>query len=262
MSRIKKRNAFQIFLAVQKALFLRELTMRFSVSKTGVFWTFFEPFVQVLVMVLIKVLFFGNAISNFDFVAFLALNFTAFNLFKNIVTKSMGAFKANKALFVYKQVKPLDTIVARVLVELFITSVIVICFVAIGFYFDYDLNVQSLPMVFLGFLWLIFFSLSLVILLAVSNAFYSSVGKTVTMFMTFLMFGSAIFYTMEMLPLEIQSLLLWNPLVHFMEMIHGHYFYVLDDGLVNYYYMALWTLIPLYVGLWFYQKLEERIISL
>ena len=262
MSRIKKRNAFQIFLAVQKALFLRELTMRFSVSKTGVFWTFFEPFVQVLIMVLIKVLLFGRATDNFDFATFLALNFTAFNLFKNIITKSMGAFRANKALFVYKQVKPLDTIVARILVELFITGVIVICFVAIGFYFDYDLKVQNLPLVVLGFTWLVAFSFSLVVLLSVSNTFYPSVGKTVTMLMSFLMFGSAIFYTMEMLPLEIQSLLLWNPLVHFMEMIHGHYFYVLDDGLVSYYYMALWTLIPLYIGLWFYGKLEERIISL
>ena len=262
MSRIKKRNAFQIFLAVQKALFLRELTMRFSVSKTGVFWTFFEPFIQVFIMVFIKLFLFGNAGDNFDFAAFLALNFTAFNLFKNIITKSMGAFTANKALFVYKQVKPIDTIVARILVELFITGVIVICFVAIGLYFDYDLKVQNLPMVLLGFTWLVAFAFSLVVLLSVSNTFYPSVGKTVTMLMTFLMFGSAIFYTMDMLPTEIQSLLLWNPLVHFMEMIHGHYFYVLDDGLVSYYYMALWTLIPLYIGLWFYGKLEERIISL
>ena len=262
MSRIKKRNAFQIFLAVQKALFLRELTMRFSVSKTGVFWIFFEPFVQVLVMVLLKVIIFGRVSDNFDFAVFIALGFIAFNLFKNIIMKSMGVFKANKALFVYKQVKPIDTIVARILVELFITGVIVICFVAIGFYFDYDLNVQNLPLVVLGFIWLVVFAFSLVVLLSVGNAFYSSVGKIISILMRFLMYSSAIFYTLEMLPMEIQSLLLWNPLVHFMEMIHGHYFYVLDDGLVSYYYMALWTLIPLYFGLWFYDKLEERIISL
>ncbi len=76
------------------------------------------------------------------------------------------------------------------------------------------------------------------------------------------MFGSAIFYTIEMLPSQIQTLLLYNPLVHFMEMIHGHYFHVLDDRFVDYSYMTLWTLIVLYSGLWFYRKLEERIISL
>jgi len=77
---LHQRSSLLIFFAVQKALFLREFSMRFSVSKSGLFWTFFEPFFQVFVMVLIKVLLFGTAGGNFDFAAFLALNFTAYNL--------------------------------------------------------------------------------------------------------------------------------------------------------------------------------------
>jgi len=257
-----KRNSFQIFVNVQKALFLREFSMRFSVRKSGLFWTFFEPFFQVFVMVIIKVLLFGSTRGNFDFAAFLALNFTAYNLFKNILIKSMGAFTANKALFVYKQVKPVDTILARILVEIFITGIIIICFVAIGLYFDFDLNVQNLPMVTLGFLLLVFLAFSWGVLLAVANTFYTSVAKTVTILMTFLMFGSAVFYTIEQLPFELQHILLLNPLTHFMEVIHGYYFDVLDDRFVDYNYMLLWIVIPLYIGLWFYRKLEERIVSL
>jgi len=257
-----KRSSLLIFFAVQKALFLREFSMRFSVSKSGLFWTFFEPFFQVFVMVIIKVLLFGSAGENFDFAAFLALNFTAYNLFKNILIKSMGAFKANKALFVYKQVKPWDTILARILVEMFITGIIISCFVAIGLYFDFDLNVQNLPMVTFGFFVLIFLAFSWGLVLAVGNTFYPSIGKTVTILMTFLMFGSSVFYTIEQLPFELQHMLLFNPLTHFMEMIHGYYFNVLDDRFVDYTYMILWTVIPLYLGLWFYKKLEERIISL
>jgi len=259
---LNQRSSLLIFFAVQKALFLREFSMRFSVSKSGLFWTFFEPFFQVFVMVIIKVLLFGTSGENFDFAAFLALNFTAYNLFKNILTKSMGAFKANKALFVYKQVKPWDTILARILVEMFITGIIIICFVIIGIYFNFDLNVENLPMVALGFFALIFLAFSWGLLLAVSNTFYPSIGKTVTILMTFLMFGSAVFYTIEQLPFELQHMLLFNPLTHFMEMIHGYYFNVLNDEFVDYNYMLLWTVIPLYIGLWFYRKLEDRIVSL
>ena len=259
---MNQRSSLAIFFAVQKALFLREFGMRFSVSKSGLFWTFFEPFFQVFVMVIIKVLLFGRATDNFDFAVFLALNFTAYNLFRNILKKSMAAFKANKALFVYKQVKPLDTILARILVEIFITGIIIICFVGIGLYFDFDLNVKNLPMVALGFVALIFLAFSWGLLLAVGNTFYSSIGKTVNILMTFLMFGSAVFYTIEQLPSGLQHLLLLNPLTHFMEMIHGYYFDVLDDRFVDYNYMILWIILPLYLGLWFYQKLEERIISL
>jgi len=256
------RKPLQIFLAVQKALFLRELGMRFSVSKTGLFWTFFEPFMQVFIMVFIKIILFGKAGDNFDFAAFLALNFTAYNMFRNITTKSMGSFTANKGLFVYKQVKPIDTIIARVMVEVFITGTIILAFVAIGSYFGFDLNVKNLPMVALGFLWLVLFSFSFGLFIAVSNTFYPSVGRTINMFMMFLMFGSAVFYAIEMIPPQIQTLLLYNPLTHFMEMIHGYYFYVLDDTFVDYQYMLLWTLSLLYAGLWFYRRLEERIISL
>lgn len=257
-----QRSSFQIFLAVQKALFLREFSMRFSVSKTGLFWTFFEPFIQVFVMVLIKVVLFGRESENFDFAVFLALNFIAFNLFKHIIIKSMGAFTANKALFVYKQVKPIDTIIARTMVEVFITGVIIVFFLFIGVYFNFNLTVKNLPMVALGFLLLIIFAISLGVFLAVANRFYSSIGKTISILMTFMMFSSALFYTVEMLPFALQSLILYNPLVHFIEMIHGFYFYALDDKFVNYNYMLLWILIPLYLGLWLYKKLEERIISL
>lgn len=236
--------------------------MRFSMSKTGIFWTFFEPFVQVFTMVLIKILLFGGGGETFDFAVFLAVNFTAYNLFRNILIKSMGAFTANKALFVYKQVKPIDTIVARTMIELFITSMIIIIFLAIGTYWNYKLEVENLPMVTLGFLFFVLFSLSWGILLAVINTFYLSVGKIINILMTFLMFGSAVFYTIEMLPSEFQTILLYNPLTHFMEMIHGFYFYTLDDSFVDYNYMLLWTLTPLYLGLWFYKRLEEKIISL
>ncbi len=255
------RKPLHIFLAVQKALFLRELGMRFSVSKTGLFWTFFEPFMQIIIFVLIKVILFGRAAENFDFAVFLALNFTAFNMFKNIIKKSIGSFTANKGLFVYKQVKPIDTIIARVMVEVFVTGIIILVFIAIGAYFGFDLNVKNLPLVALGFLWLIIFSFSFGLFIAVSNTFYPSVGKTINISMVFLMFGSAVFYTIEMIPAQIQILLLYNPLTHFMEMIHGYYFHVLDDHFVNYGYMILWTLTLLYGGLWFYRKLEERIIS-
>lgn len=255
------RKPLQIFLAVQKALFLRELSMRFSVSKTGLFWTFFEPFMQVFVMVLVKMLIFSGS-GNFDFAVFLSINFIAYNMFKDIVTKSMGAFQANQGLFVYKQVKPINTIIARVLLDIFMTSIIICIFVFIGWYFEFEFVIDNLMMVGFGFLWLIIFSFSFGLFLAVGNIFYPSIGRIISISMIFLMFGSAIFYTIDMVPVEIREILLYNPLVHFMTMIHGHYFYVLDDTYVDYEYMFFWTIGLLYPALWFYRRLEEKIISL
>jgi len=80
---VTKRNSFQIFVNVQKALFFRELGMRFTSGRMGIFWTFFEPFFQILFFVVIKVFIFGRSSSHYDFAVFIALNFIAFNMFSS-----------------------------------------------------------------------------------------------------------------------------------------------------------------------------------
>ena len=254
------RKPLQIFLAVEYALFLRELNVMFSIGRMGLFWTFFQPFFQIAILITIKTIIFGRG-SYFDFIAFLALNFIAFNMFKSIISRSMGAFTASKGLFIYKQVKPIDTIIARVMAEIFITGIVILLFVMIGFYFDFDMNVKNLGMVFLGYLWLVIFAFSFGLFVSVVNTLFDSFTKVINLLLVGLMFLSAVFYTIESVPSELQTLLLYNPLVHFMEMIHGHYFYVLDDRFVDYSYMALWTVSLLFMGLWLYIRLEKRIIS-
>jgi len=44
-------------------------------------------------------------------------------------------------------------------------------------------------------------------------------------------------------------------------MIHSAIFIEIDDSFIDYNYILLWTLTPLYLGLFFYRKLEKRIIS-
>ncbi len=258
---VKHRNPLRIFFAVQGALFYRELGVRISEGRTGLFWAFFEPFIQIIIFIMIKAILF-SAKGNFDYIAFLALNFLAYNLFKNIVNKSHNAFTSNKPLFLYKQVKPVDTVIARMTLEIFISSILLLIFVLIGYYFDFDLNVKDLNGVAIGFLWLILFAFALGLLNANINAFSPNFGKLVSFLMTPLLFGSAVIYTVDATPMGLKDLLLINPVTHFMELIHGSYFYALDTRYVDYGYMLFWTLGVLFLALWSYKILEERIISL
>ena len=259
---MRERKPLQIFLAVTKALFLRELNTKISIGKLGLFWTFFEPFMQVTMFILIRVVIIGRGEgSNFDYAVFMAAGFIAFNMFRHILSGSTGAFAANKGLFSYKQVKPIDTIIARALVQTFITGIIVLMFIFIGFFFQYEFAPENMLMVFFGYLWLLLFSFAVGLVVAVGSTFFVSIGKLVSIFSFGLMIFSAVFYPLISLPVEAQEILLYNPLVHFMEMIHGYYIYELDDRFVDYRYMALWTIIPLFMGTWLYIKLEKRIIS-
>ncbi len=258
---MKQRSYLHIFFAVQKALFLREMNKQFSSSRLGVFWTFFQPFMQVLVFIIIKTFIFGRGDESFDYAVFLALNFVAFNMFQHILSKSKSALESEKELFSYKQVKPIDTIIAKTLVEVFMAGILYCIFLFIGYYFDYGMEGENLLMVGVGLVWLAIFSFSFGLVVAIGNTFYKSIGKTVSIFTFGLMIISAVFYPVQTLPPEAQELIVYNPLANFMEIIHGFYFRALDDRFVDYEYIGLWTITLLYVGIWLYYRLEKKIIS-
>jgi capsular polysaccharide transport system permease protein len=263
------RHPLKIFFAVERALFLREMDMKISVGKSGLFWTFFEPFLQVFIYIGLKAAILAHrqnafaTTTSYDPIVFLASGFIAFNLFRNILSSSTGAFAANKGLFVYKQVKPIDTLLARAMVHLFLTSVIILIFLGIGFVLHFDnLLPKNTLMVIIGYLWLVLFSIGIGLLAAVGNVFFISVGKVISISSLLLLLTSAVFFPIQAVPPGVRELLLYNPIVHFMEMIHGFYLVGLDDRYVDYTYMFYWTIVPLFVGLWLYRRLEKRIISL
>jgi len=254
-------------ISVIDALFLRELRARFSSSQAGLFWTFFQPFFMTSMFLTMHMVLRGSDSSSnsvYDYAVFLVLSMTSFFLFRDTLGKSAGAFTGNKSLFIYRRVKPVDTIVARMLVEIFIMSIIMSIFIIIGFYLGRDMHAKNLGMVFLGYIWLFVFGFGLGLLVAIGNVFYDFVGKLVGYISMPLLFLSGVFYSIQsvyQVSPDVAQLLLYNPLVHFMEMIHGNYFYDLDDRFVDYEYMAIWTAVTLFSGLWLYIFLEKRIVS-
>ena len=134
-------------------------------------------------------------------------------------------------------------------------------FLAIGLYFDFNITVENFNMVILAVIWLSLFGFSLGLLSAVIGTFYETYIKIVNVIMTPLLFISALMYTVDSLPPMLREILLYNPLVHFIEMIHGYYFVTLDTKYIDYEYMFYWTFIPLFLGLYFYTRAEKKVIS-
>jgi len=256
-----KRSSWEVQKSVIHALFLREVNVRFSAGKLGYFWVIFEPLMQIFIFVMVKVLLFGNN-SNFDYHVFITLGFIGYNLFRHVIDRSLNAFSANKGLYAYKQVRPIDALIARLLIEVLITVIIAIIFIFVGLYLDLNMSPKNLGMVIFSYLWLITFAFSLGLFIAVVGLFFDSFKKVVKILLSPLMFISAIFYSMQDLPQAVQALLYYNPVVHFMEMLHGYYFFVLNDDFVDYQYIAIWTVVPMYLGLLLYRKLEKGIISI
>lgn len=256
-----KRSPYKIFTSVVNALFLREVQTRFGTKKLGYFWAIWDAMSMVLVFVVVRSLIRGKDIPGVDYSVFLAIAFLAFFMWRNIVNQSMDSFESNKALYSYIQVKPIDTLIARFIVQVIVSILATLIFIGIGFYINIDMTIQDYNMVLFSVFWLSIFGFSLGILSAVIGVFYETFKTVMKFLMMPLMFLSAIFYTVDFVPLEYRDFILYNPVAHFMEMLHGYYFHTLSTKYVDYEYMFYWTVIPLFLGVFLYKYSERKIIA-
>ncbi len=256
-----KRSSYKIFSSVVWALFLREVQVKFGSQKLGYLWAVLDPMIMIVVFAVIHGYTMQGKALGYDFAVFMATGFLPYNLFKGIMMTSMNAYNANKGLFVYKQVKPFDTLISRMMVESLQIVIVSFIFIFIGLYFEFDLAVKDINMVLFGIVWFILFGFSLGLLFSVITTFYESFQKIISYLSMPMLFLSGLFYTAESLPQQIRDILLYNPILHFVELIHGSYLYALDTKYVDYVYMLLWTVIPLFLGLFFYRKSEKKIVS-
>ncbi len=254
------RSVLSIFFNVVTALFLREVQTRFGTKKLGYFWAIFDAMLMIFIFAGLKMAIAPKSLPGVDFAVFLSSGFLAFYLWKNIVIRSMNAFSSNKALFVYKQVTPFDTIVARVLLEVLVSSLATMVFLFIGWYFGFDISVDNFLMVIVSVIWLVVFGFGFGLLSAVLSTFYETYYKILNVALSPLLFVSALMYTVESLPVALREIVLYNPLANFIEMIHGYYFKALDTRYVDYSYMLYWTIIPLFLGLFLYQNGKRKLI--
>jgi capsular polysaccharide transport system permease protein len=227
----------------------------------GYFWAIVEPSAQIAVFLAVKTFLFPSSMPGVDFAVFLATGFISYNLFKGIVSNSMAAFESNQALFVYAQVKPIHTLFSRVLVDFLVFIFVSIFFLAIGWYFHTEIIPDNLLNVILAVLWFILFGFSLGLLFTVIGTFYETFRKIINLIFTPMLFLSALFYSVDQLPPVVREYILYNPIVHFVELIHGSYINVLHTDYVDFQYMFLWTIIPLFLGLYFYINSERKIVS-
>ena len=113
---MKPRSPLQIKKSVIFALVLREARARIGASRLGAVWMLLEPICHLLVLSVLFALLRGRTVSGLEYPVFVLVGLAPFLLFRNTALRLMDSPKANRSLFAYKQIKPLDTFLAPVLV--------------------------------------------------------------------------------------------------------------------------------------------------
>ncbi|MCP4748910.1 MAG: ABC transporter permease [Desulfobacteraceae bacterium] len=258
---METRTCWQIQKAVVNALFLRELKTRFGSQKFGYFWAIMEPAAIIAVFWVMFGLSLRKTLPGIDYPMFLMTGMLPWQLFANITNRSMAAFEANRGLFNYRQVKPIDPLIARVFVEGLVYFTVFLLFMSLGKFLGFDAAIDDIFGLSLILAQLLFFSFSFGLLCAVIGTFSENYTKIIKIMLRPLFFSSGIFFTVATVPDKYKWLLLWNPILHFMELIRTYYFAAFQTQDASRIYTIFWTVGVSILALWLYSKLKNKIIA-
>ena len=255
------RSGLEVQQAAVKALFLREIKTRFGKYRLGYFWAVLEPAAHLLVLMVIFGFIMHRTMPDISFPVFLLNGIIPYFIFTNITNRSISAIEANQGLFNYRPIKPIDTIIARASLETLIYAAVYLMLMAIVWVLGEEYSVTNILILVFSWFLLIIFSCGLGLVFMVLGKTFPELAKFLPIVLKPLYFISCIMFPIHSVPKEYWHYLLWNPIVHAIELsresvVAGY----LTDG-VSLGYLALSAIIMLFIGLALYRTREEAMLT-
>lgn len=260
---LPRRTPWEIQRAVLIALFQRELKARFNGRWLGAYWVFLEPMAHLVFMMLIFGYVRHRIVPGMPVPLFLVTGMVPFFIFRSISVRVMGSVEANRALFGYRQVKPIDPLLARAALETVLYSVIYVFFlIGMGWFGMQWFPVKPLELMGISLV-LIFMGLGLGLILVVVTDDVPQLRVLVRIAFMPLYLISGIIFPIHNLPNDIIDWLSWNPLMHIVELSRGYFaseYPVVDQVSVS--YPLFVSVIALTLGLSLYRVRRRRLLAI
>jgi len=246
---------------VIQALVLRDTLSRYGQHKLGFLWALVEPLVMVSVLVgIMSFVRTGNP-GGIPLVLFMITGFVPFTMFRNPLNNMQGTIEANRVLLGFPQVTTFDVIVARCVLECAVLLVVFPVILIIAHAFGYDIRIENPLGVLAACLLLMTLGSGLGFLFAAVSPVMPSIRQVTTPVLGRPLFlSSGLFFTADSLPTAVREWLLYNPLLHLLELLRTEFFYEFDSPYGDWGYASLWAGGALALGLLTHQALRKRAI--
>jgi len=242
-------TGLQAQLQIIHALVLRESRTRYGAHQLGYIWALLEPLFWVLTFY--GIFYFTHRSLHFgmDIVSFITTGIIPYELFRETLGQSLNAIPANKALLFYPQIRPLDLVIARLSLEVVtLMTVFIIIMGAHSLYLG-ELQIDNLLVLMCGLLLASLLGASLGLFFSALSVYTKVVDRIIPIVSRPLFFVSGLFFTVNELPEQARDLLLWNPVLHCVEMVRDGWFRSYHAVHVDLPYLLSWIVGFTYAGL-------------
>ncbi|ADP71686.1 ABC-2 type transporter [Rhodomicrobium vannielii ATCC 17100] len=221
-------------LRILHALVLREMMTRFGRHNLGFFWLMGEPLILSLGVMLAWSAADHKLGGDVGIVPFVLSGYTMLTLWRHIVGRSVHCFRHNAGLMYHRNVLPIDTLIARALLEVGGTGLaFVIAFIPLYLFGLVDRLYDPLLVVG-GWLFLGWFTFGFGLIIAGLSEMNDIVERLIQPIMYITLPLTGMFFMVSWLPEDAARIVLYSPLVHCFELFR--------EGMLGHNVEAQWDL--------------------
>ena len=254
-------DAVSTQLRVIGALVLRETMTRYGEHKIGFLWAFIEPMLLVLVVSAIFTGMGTHIPGGMPLATFMVTGFVPYTIFRDSMQQLQGAISQNSSLMAFPQVTTFDVVVARALLELAVLMCVFGIMLLGAGLLGNDIRVEDPLKVFAACGLLSVLGLGMGFVFAALSPILPSSRQLVNQVLGRPLFlASGLFYTAETLPTWLREWLLYNPLLHLIELVRSAYFVQFESQYGSWSYATVCSFSVLAFGLLVHQALRRRAI--
>lgn len=242
------------------ALMIRELTTRFGRENIGFLWIMVEPLLFAVLVGLVWRFMKGPEEHGVSVIGFVVSGYIPMVMFRNSVNRSIGSFNANGSLMYHRQIKILDLIFVRFLVE-FIGHLMAYAFIGtILIWLDVFPLPKNLGLFFLGFSIYSIFSLSVCLIVAPLSEMSEVLEKFMPVTTYIMIPFSGTFNMASWLTNDAREVVLYSPPVHGMEMMRGAIFGHRVTPYFDFLYPLAVSMILMAIGLFLCRRVRKTLV--
>jgi len=238
-------------------LVIRDIKIKYRRSILGIFWSFLEPLVFLIALTVIFSTFFKHNISNYP--VYLLTGRLIFDFFAKGSNASLASIFKNasiiKKVYVPKYMYPLGVTFSAFVT--FLLSLIVLLVVMLLTHAPFTLYIL-LGIVPIGLL--LIFTIGVGLILATISVFFRDIEHLYGIFVTILLYGSAIFYPPEIIPAQYQWILNLNPVYVFISLARDAFLYGQFFNLGQLLFATVSSIVAIVIGVLLFYKYQDKFI--
>lgn len=200
----------------------RDIKVKYRRSVLGIFWSFLEPLLFMIVLTIIFSTFFKGNIENYP--VYVLSGRLVFMFYSQATGGALRSITRNasiiKKIYVPKYIYPVSQTFSSLVTFLLSLIILVLVMLVTGAPFTIYIALFLVPTVLL-----IIFNIGVGLILATVNVFFRDIEHLYGVFLTLIMYCSAVFFPAEIIPANFQWILTWNPVYAMIKLTRDVFLY-------------------------------------